>query len=41
MTGLPEKILRLHTALSNGGLPHAFGGALACSRFTSAPTTPG
>ena len=28
MTGLAAKIVALHVALDDGGVPHAFGGAL-------------
>ena len=36
MTGLPAKILALHSALDASGLPHAFGGALALAWCTAA-----
>lgn len=35
MTGLPQKILDLHEALRQGGIPHAFGGALALAWCTA------
>lgn len=34
MTGLPAKILGLHAAFDQGGVPHAFGGALALAWCT-------
>jgi hypothetical protein len=34
MTGLPEKILSIHRSLSEAGIAHAFGGALALAWCT-------
>jgi len=34
MTGLPDKIVAIHRALGAGGIPHAFGGALALAWCT-------
>lgn len=34
MTGLPEKIVAVHESLTDAGLPHAFGGALALAWCT-------
>ncbi|MCB1005835.1 MAG: hypothetical protein KDB35_16755 [Acidimicrobiales bacterium] len=37
MTGLAAKIVALHVALDDGGVPHAFGGALALAWCTLRP----
>ena len=37
MPSLPDKIVALHEALGAGGLPHAFGGALALAYCTLDP----
>lgn len=34
---LPERLLALHSALDAGGLPHAFGGAIALAYWTLDP----
>ena len=34
MTGLPDKIVRIHAALDDAGIDHAFGGALALAWCT-------
>jgi hypothetical protein len=34
---LPERLLAIHEALSRGGLPHAFGGAIALAYWTLDP----
>jgi hypothetical protein len=34
---LPERVIELHRALDRGGVPHAFGGALALAYWTRDP----